>query len=778
LNRIITASARILIVLGITAVPAASVAADVLPRPETPFKGKIGLTAKESVPDWPQPARAPKGAPNIVIVLWDDIGFADVSTFGGTAQTPDLDRLAAQGLRYINFNNTSMCSPTRAALLTGRNHHRVGFGVAEGAGGFPGYNSVWKKSTVSVAEILRRNGYSTAVFGKWHNTPHWEISPVGPFDRWPTSLGFEYFYGFIAGMENHWEPSRLYRNTTPIEAASTPQQGYHLTTDLANEAINWVHTHESLVPDKPYFLYFATGAIHSPHHVPQEWIDRYRGRFDRGWDELRGETFARQKQLGVIPIHAELTPRPAEIPAWSSLSAEQKRLYARQMEVYAGFVAHTDHEIGRVLRAAQEGPGGDNTLILHIVGDNGPATGGQDGATDGAVTVSDQLKHVDELGSARVPLNWHAAGWAWLASTPFQWWKTYASHFGGVRNPLIVSWPARIKDRGGVRSQFTHVNDVAATLYEVTGISLPSVVDGVKQQPLDGVTFAHTFDHPQAPSRHHTQYFEMLGNRALYENGWVAAGRHSNEFSKAAPVSDFAQDRWELYHVEEDFSQSRDLAARYPEKLKKLQTLFDREARKNDVYPLGGAASHQNTPSVRGDRRHFVFYPGMPRLTETAFPPLAGKSYRITAHAEIPDTGAEGILLSYGGRESGFVFYLKGGRLVYESNPLNGTRVVLASNIAVPHGQVVLACDYVNESVQAGGNTLERLVGGISSGTGRLLINEQVVGEAKLPGAMIVSRAGPGSLGIGQGFGSPVSDRFSLPFTFTGALIKVEVDVK
>ena len=777
MNRFITASVRMLVVLGITAAPDA-LAVDVLPQPEPPFKGKIGLTSKESVPDWPQPIKAPKGAPNIVIVLWDDIGFADVSTFGGAAQTPELDRLAAQGLRYINFNVTSMCSPTRAALLTGRNHHRVGFGVAEGAGGFPGYNTLWKKSTVSIAEVLRRNGYSTAVFGKWHNTPHWEISPVGPFDRWPTSLGFEYFYGFIAGMENHWEPSRLYRNTTAIEAPATPQQGYHLTTDLANEAINWLHTHESLVPAKPYFLYFATGAIHSPHHAPKEWIDRYRGRFDRGWDELRAETFARQKQLGVIPANAQLTPRPKEIPAWNSLSADQKKLYARQMEVYAGFVAHTDHEIGRVLRAVQEGPAADNTLILHIVGDNGPATGGQDGATDGAVTIADQLKHVDELGSARVTLNWHAAGWAWLASTPFQWWKTYASHFGGVRNPLIVSWPVRIKDRGGIRRQLIHVNDVAGTLYDVTGIPVPSTVDGVKQQPLDGVTFAQTFDHPSAPSRHHTQYFEMLGNRAIYQDGWIAAARHSNEFSKGPRSLDFTQDRWELYHVDEDFSETRDLAAQDPEKLKQLQALFDREARKNDVYPLGGTTPYQDTPSLRGDRRHFVFYPGMPRLTETAFPPLAGKSYRITVHAVIPDTGAEGILLSYGGRESGFAFYLRGDRLVYESNPLNGAREVLASSIPVPRGNVVLTYEYANESVHEGRNTLENLVGGVSSGTGRLFINEQVVGEAKLPGAMIVSRAGPGSLGIGQAFGSPVSDTFSLPFKFTGVLSKVEVQLK
>ncbi len=407
-----------------------AVAAEVLPHSEPPFKGKIAFDVKNSVPYWPEAAKAPQGAPNIVIVLLDDIGFADTSTFGGVAQTPELDKFAALGLRYINFNNASICAATRAALLSGRNHHHVGFGVVESTGDFPGYSSVWRKSTVSIAEILRRNGYSTAAVGKWHNTPLWEISPAGPFDRWPTGLGFEYFYGFLGGMENQWEPSRLYRNTTAVEPRATPQQGYHLTTDLADEAIGWVRTHESLAPQKPYFLYFAPGAVHVPHQAPKEWIDRYRGAFDRGWDELRGEVFARQKQLGVIPANAQLTPRPAVIPAWSSLSADQKRLYARQMEVYAGYVAHTDHEVGRLLQAVQQQPGADNTLILYIVGDNGATEGGPDGATDNLSSVADQMQHIDELGSYRVPLNVYAAGWGWMGSTPFS---------GGRRSPRILA---------------------------------------------------------------------------------------------------------------------------------------------------------------------------------------------------------------------------------------------------------------------------------------------------------------------------------------------------
>ncbi|MFA5058403.1 MAG: arylsulfatase [Opitutaceae bacterium] len=752
-----------------------AVAAHLSLAADAAFKGKIAPSVTDSVPDWPQPTKAPAGAPNIVLILLDDIGFADTSTFGGVAQTPELDKLAARGLRYNNFNTTAMCSPTRAALLTGRNHHRVGFGVAESSGGFPGYNFVWKQSTVSIAEVLRRNGYSTGAFGKWHNTPVWEISPIGPFDHWPTSLGFECFYGFMAGMENQWEPSRLYRNTTPVEPPATPQQGYHFTTDITNEAIRWVQTHVSLAPGKPYFLYFAPGAVHMPHHAPKEWIERYRGRFDQGWDKLREEIFARQKQLGVIPANAEPTPRPAEIPAWDSLAADQKKFYARQMEVYAGFVAHTDHELGRLLRAVQQLPGGDNTLILYIVGDNGSCGEcGLDGITDGRQTaIADQLQHIDELGGPQLPSNIYSAGWAWLGSTPFQWWKEIASHFGGVRDPLIVSWPAHIKDCGGLRSQFTHVNDVAATLYEVTGIPFPAVVDGIKQQPLDGVSFVQTFDHPEAPSRHRIQYFEMLGNRAIYQDGWVAAARHWMHWDNRL-TSDYTHDRWELYNVDEDFSEAHDRAVQFPGKVKELQELFDAEARRNDVYPLGGVAHipdfDKGKPSLTDHKGKFVYYPGIQRLPMEAIPSLSGKSYRITASAVIPDTGAQGVIVSYGGRGSGFAFYLKDDQLFYENNPLNGMHEVIASKIRVPRGNVVLSYEFIKEGVKEGS-----IWGEICSGTGRLLVNGQAVGEAKLSG---VIGSYFGSWGIGQAFGSPVSDAFQPPFRFTGTLTKVEMEVQ
>ena len=752
--------------------------AAVEPQTGPPFSGNIGAYVKDSVPDWPQPSKAPAGAPNVVMILLDDIGFADTSTFGGLAQTPQLSKLAAQGLRYINFNTTATCSPTRAALLAGRNHHRVGFGVAEAVGGFPGYNFIWRKDTVAIPEVLRRSGYSTAAFGKWHNTPPWEISPLGPFDRWPTGLGFEYFYGFMGGKENQWEPSNLYRDTTPVEPSTTPKQGYHLTTDITNEAIRWLHTHESLAPEKPYFLYFATGAVHTPHQAPQKWIDQYRGRFDRGWDELNKEIFTRQKALGVIPAGAELTARPRAVPAWDSLSTGQKRLYARQMEVYAGFIAQTDFEIGRLLDTVRQGPGGANTLIFYIVGDNGAcAEGGLDGFTDAITAVWDQLEKLDALGSPQVASNLYSAGWAWLGATPFKGWKWDASHFGGVRNPLIVSWPARIKDTGGIRSNFTHVNDVAATLYTVTGIPLPSMVDGVTQQPLDGVSFAQTFDHPDAPSGHHIQYFEMMGNRAIYQDGWVAAAPHwvlPWESPSTDRFMDFAHDRWELYHVEQDFSEAHDVAKQYPEKLKELKILFDVEARNNNVYPLGAVmASHAGEASLTDDRNVFVYGPGTPRIPRAAMPPLSGKSYRVTVTAAVDEADAQGVLLSYGGRESGFVLYVRDHRLVYENNLRNGLHQIITSDIPLPQGADVLAFEFTQESVAKSDNAL---AGDTSLGTGRLFINGQAAGQGKLTQALDFGYSR--SLGVGEAFGSPVSDAFRPPFGFTGSLQEVKVQLE
>jgi len=743
-----------------------AIAVDALQQPDPPFKGKIGFSAKDSIPDWPKPVAAPKGAPNIAIILLDDVGFADAGTFGGAIQTPKIDKLAKQGLVYNNFNTTAICSATRAALLTGRNHHRVGFGsVTDFASGYPGYNSIWKKSTASVAEVLRQNGYSTAAFGKWHNTPEWEISPVGPFDHWPTNLGFEYFYGFIKGSDNQWEPSTLFRDTTPVEPPASAQRGYQFTVDIADEAIGWLHTHDSVAPDKPYFLYFATGAVHAPHQAPKEWIDKYHGQFDLGWDKLREEIFARQKKLGIIPANAELTPRPEGLPAWDSFPPDARRLFARQMEVYAAYLAFTDYEVGRLLDTIRREPNSDNTLIFYIVGDNGSSSAPINGDTDSDSSVKGQLPYIDELGG---PLHssFYALGWAWAGTTPFQWIKLIASHFGGTRNPVIVSWPERIKSHG-MRSQFTHVNDVAATIYDVTGIRFPSMVNGVKQQPLDGASFAKTFNDVDAASLHQVQYFEVLGNRAIYRDGWVAAARHTAPWVWDERNDNYRNDRWELYHVADDFSEAHDLATQYPNKLKELQQLFDKQAHANDVYPLSGA-NFDGQPSLVDDRHVFTYYPDMPRLPLQAVPPLVGRSYCITADAVMPEKDARGIIVSYGSRLGGFVFYVKNNHLVFENHPSAHAKDVVISDIPLPRGKVLFLYEFIKDDVKQQDFTVSGDVG-----TVRLSINGRVVGEKNM-----TLSVGGGSFGVGQAFSSPVSDSYKLPFKFTGTLKEVRVKLK
>jgi arylsulfatase len=741
-------------------------------EPQPAFVGKVDVMARDSVPAWPTPIRMEDSAPNIVVILLDDIGFGDASTFGGAAQTPHLDKLARAGLRYNNFNVTAMCSPTRAALLTGRNHHRVGSGViADFAGGYPGYNSIWKESTASVAEVLRRSGYSTSAFGKWHNTPDWEITSTGPFDRWPTGRGFEYFYGFMgpAGAENHWEPTKLYRNTVPVDAPRTPEQGYHLTNDITDDAIGWIDRHRSLAADKPYFLYFAPGAVHIPHHAPRDWIDRYRGKFDAGWDVLNEEVFRRQKGLGVIPKDAQRTPRPEEFPAWASLSADQKRLYARQMEVYAGFIAHTDHEIGRLLDAIRSGPDGDNTLIFYIVGDNG-AMGLKD-VPEGFATGSSskQLDLINELGGPEVPMNLYANGWAWAGNTPFPGFKMDASQLGGLRTPMVVSWPARIKDVGAVRSQFAHVTDITATIYDVLGLTPPSRINDVDQQPLDGVSLARTLETPDAPSQHRLQYFEMLGNRGMYKDGWFASARHKGESLLTLSRDDFSKDRWELYNLNADFSQSRDLSAAHPDKLDELRALFDSEARRNDVYPLGAALSG-GKPSLTAGKTEFVYFPG-DRIPRANIPSLRGISYLFYAEATIPPSGAQGVLLKCGDRFNGLVFYLKDRRLSVET-VMADQRATLVSNATVPSGEVELGFEFKPER-----SGRPDAASTSTAGSGRLLINGKAAGAADISAPDCRGGTGDPSLFVGRNAGPLVSANIPQLFTFSGALRKVTLSI-
>jgi arylsulfatase A-like enzyme len=751
----------------------------VLPQAETPFTGKIGTYVTDSTPAWPRPPTAPKGAPNVVIILIDDAGFAATDLYGGPVATPALDAFAAQGLRYNDFNVAALCSPTRSELLTGRNHHRVGFAnVVEAANGYPGYNGIWKLSTASVAEVLRDNGYSTAAFGKWHNTPLWETSPVGPFTRWPTGLGFEYFYGFMGGEDSEYEP-RLFEDTTEVYPSKTPAQGYYFTTDIADHAIAWLHTHEALAPDKPYFLYFATGATHAPHHVQAQWIEKYGGRFTEGWDELRQETFARQKKLGVIPANTDLTPRPPQLPAWSTLSPVEQRVAARQMAVYAGYLAETDHQIGRLLKAIQAGPDASNTLIFYIVGDNGAsAEGGVEGSDHelaslflGPEPAAKQVKNLDALGGPTLD-NHYSAAWAWALDTPFEWMKQIASNFGGTRDPLIVVWPDKIRSHGGLRTQFTYVSDVVPTIYQVAGITPPTTVNGVTQQPFDGISLAYTFDQPDAPSRHHVQYFEMFGNRAIYDDGWVAAARHGLPWSEIrSRTTDFERDRWELYHVTEDFSEAHDLAARNPEKLAALQRVFDREARANGVYPIGGANLFaQGAPSLVKGHHEFVLYPSLPLTPPAVLAPVFTREHRITAYLTVPSSGAQGTILSYGSRFGGFTLYVKNGHVTYDNNFAGYTHDIIASSTVLPPGNASVAFDYTPTTDPPGPGGLFASTGG----TGRLYVNGKLVGEGPVkPDAFSYF----GSLAVGRSYDSPISAAYQGRFPFTGSIDKVVVQM-
>ncbi|MGE0760445.1 MAG: arylsulfatase, partial [Pirellulaceae bacterium] len=606
--------------------------APVLPRPEAPFGGRITRKASESTPDFPREVVAPAGgAPNILVILTDDVGFSACSPFGGPIPTQTFDRLAKNGLRYTQFHTTALCSPTRAALLSGRNHHTNASGVIMELGtGFPGYNTIMPKSCGTFAETLKQNGYNTAWYGKNHNVPDWHSSQAGPFDLWPTGLGFEYFYGFIGGDTNQWEPA-LYENTKPIEPPHDVKD-YFFEKDMADQCIARIRMLNSVAPNKPWLQYYAPGTAHAPHHAPKDWIAKFKGKFDQGWDKVREETFARQKKMGIIPANAQLTPRPQEIPAWNSLNADQKRLYARMMEVYAAALAYADHQMGRILDAIDDLGQLDNTLVIYIQGDNGAsAEGGFNGLLNEMTffngipeDFNELLKRMDELGSATT-FNHYPIGWAHAMNTPFQWTKQVASHFGGTRNGLVISWPARIKDKGGVRTQFHHVIDIAPTILEAVGVESPSVLNGVPQKPIEGVSMAYTFNDAQAPSRHRTQYFEMAANRAIYDDGWVACTTPpvAPWVSVWKPI-DIDDYQWELYHVAEDFSEAVNLAHKEPAKLRELQDLFWIEAAKYNVLPIDNRRVERLDVSLRpsptAGRSVFTYYAGQTRIPEGSAP--------------------------------------------------------------------------------------------------------------------------------------------------------------
>lgn len=733
-------------------------------------------------PFWPKPPKAPAGAPNVVLILVDDVGFGATSTFGGPIPTPTFDRLAADGLRYNNFHVNSLCSPTRAALLTGRNNHEVGFGsISEWSAPYPGYNTLLPRSSATIAEVLKESGYSTAAFGKWHNTPTWQVSPAGPFDRWPTNLGFEHFYGFLQAADNQYF-TRIYRDQTPVEPGKTPEQGYHFTTDITNDAIKWLHEHDAVASDKPFFIYYATGATHTPHQVPQKWIDMFKGKFDEGWDVLRQKAFERQKAMGVIPANAELTPRPEGLPAWDSLSSDQKVLLEHQMEVYAGFAAQTDYEIGRLLDAIREEGQADNTVVMEIFGDNGAsAEGGLEGTDAHDVngkepSIEARLDTADLLGSEMF-MNHYAAAWAWSLSSPFQGTKQDASHLGGTTDPLVVVWPGHLKDAGGLRSQFSHVNDIAPTIYDIVGVKPPEEIDGVKQTPLEGTSLTYTFDHANAPSRHRIQYFCTSGNRAIYKDGWWAGDLYHETWdegyrlpSNGVSEKDLDTHPWELYNLNDDYSQAHNLAAKNPEKLKELQALFATEAARNQVYPVLPARQAYPIGQTAG-QKVFTYRSGVSRLQPAVGPQLGGRAYSITADIDVPITGADGVIIAQGGRYGGLSLFVKDRRVVYEINAFGSRSGQLVATDPLQPGKAHIVLNLL-PSGETKQSDLPFLARQPLPAVGTLSINGIAEGEAKFTNVNLGFNE---TLDIGSDLGSPVSQEYKTPDRFTGTVDKVVI---
>ena len=677
-----------------------------LPIQEPTYPPVTELDARNATPPPRFEVKAPEKAPNVVIVLIDDQGFGASSAFGGSINEPTADRLAAQGLRYNRFHTTALCSPTRTAILTGRNHHQNNAGaIMELATGFEGNTGLRPNSVAPLAEMLRLNGYSTAMFGKYHETPPWEASVSGPYDRWPTRSGFDKFYGFIGGETNQWAPA-VYDGTIRVEVPE--DEDYHFTTDMTNQAINWVSAQQSLTPDKPFYIYFATGATHAPHHAPKEYIEKYKGKFDQGWDKLREETFARQKALGVIPEDALLTERPAEIPSWDSYTPEQQKLFARQMEVFAGFAEHTDHEVGRLVEALDEIGELDNTLFLYVIGDNGSsAEGGPEGTynemmgLNGVLSETSQMMgHIDDWGGPNTFPHF-AIGWAHATNTPFQWTKQVASHFGGTRNGMVVHWPEAIKSNGEVRSQFTHVTDVAPTILEAAGLPFPVSVNGTEQTPFAGTSFVYSFDDANAPETHTTQYFEMFGNRGIYSNGWTASTRHSVPWLMGVALPPLEDDVWELYHVDEDFSQAKDLAESNPEKLKELQALFEKEAIANHVYPIDDRRAERfnaeiaGRGDIMGDRKSLTLYEGMTGIMENVFINNKTKNYTIIAEVELESAMTNGVIIAQAGRFGGWSLYMKNGKVHHDYNYFGLEHTNIASTAALNEGKHEIKYEFI-----------------------------------------------------------------------------------
>ncbi len=756
----------------------------VLPIPDRQHLGLVTYDAKDPDTAFPpiEPLLPPEGAPNILIVLLDDVGFGAGSAFGGPAHMPTAERLQGGGLTYSRFHTTALCAPTRAALLSGRNHHSVGMGlITETATSAPGSSGVRPNTKAALATTLKLNGYSTAQFGKCHEVPPWQTSPVGPFDAWPTGGGgFEYFYGFIGGENNQYYPA-LYEGTTPIEPDRTPEEGYHLTEDLADRAVDWIRTQKALAPDKPFFAYFAPGATHAPHHVPLEWADRYAGRFAAGWDAVREETLARQKELGIVPADAELTARPDAITAWDDTDENLKPVLERQMEVYAGFLEHTDHHVGRVVDAIEEVGALDNTLIYYIIGDNGASA---EGTMNGAVnemanfngmaaieTPEFMASMKDKLGTPEV-YNHYSVGWAWAMCTPYQWTKQVASHWGGTRNGTVVHWPAGITAKGQTRSQFTHVIDIAPTVLEAAGIPEPLFVNGVQQSPLEGTSMTYSFEDADAPERHDLQYFEMAGNRGVYFKGWSAVTRHSTPWlpNEALPALD--DDVWELYDGASDWVQGNDLAAEMPERLAALQRLWLIEAVKYNVLPIDDRRFERLNPTIAGRPQLItgtsqVLFPGMKRLSEHSVIDIKNRSFTVTAAIETPDDApTNGVVIAQGGRFGGWALYVTAGRVAFVYNLLGMQEFVIEADQELSGGRRQIRAEFAYDG------------GGLAKGgTVTLYYDGNEVGHGRVECTQPLIFSADETTDVGDDYGMPVSAHYRGASRFNGKIEVVRIDV-
>lgn len=719
--------------------------------------------------------KAPKGAPNVIIVLIDDMGFGVSESFGGPVTTPTMNRLADQGIRYNRFHTTALCSPTRVALLTGYNHHSNNMGaITEAATTFPGNTGVRPQTITPMAEVLRLNGYNTAAFGKYHETPPWEISVAGPQDRWPTRSGFEKFYGFIGGETNQWAPL-VYDGITQVELPE--DSNYHFTTDMTNQAISWVRFQKALAPDRPFFMYFAPGATHAPHHVPAEWIEKYKGKFDQGWDKIREVTLERQKKMGIVPAGTPLAPKPTDIKDWDKLSADEKKLFARQMEVYAGFAEHTDYEVGRLMEAVKDLGVMDNTIVIFIAGDNGASAEGQMNGMFSEMTyfngvpetVPDMLKHYDEWGSPSTYPHF-AAGWAVAMNSPFSYTKQVASDFGGTRNGMIIHWPAGIKAKGELRSQFGHVIDIAPTVFELAKIPQPKMVNGIKQDPIEGKSLVYTFSQPNAKETHTTQYFEMFGNRGIYHDGWFARTIHRPAWSQK-PKTTLQNDTWELYNTKEDFSLSKDLSSAQPEMLKTLQALFMKEAEKYHVLPLDDRllertnAALMGRPTVMGDRKSVTYGEGMKGMGVDIFIDLRNISYTIDADVTVAGNG-KGVIVAQGGRFGGLSFYLQDGKPMFSYNYLGLQSFHVAGDKPLSPGKYQLRYEFAYDGGGMG-----------KGGTGTIFVNGQKYAEARIERTQAGIFSVDDLADIGVDEGTPVG-RYPVPFKFNGKIDKVKIDVK